>query len=532
MRIRTRLPALVASAIVFSAGSAQAGDFMDTRLTWTFGDDDVLHSTGVAFPLSPNASIGDRPQYRMFFDNLNSRFSGRENLTHLVMYKRMPGFIKNLDTEAAMVLRIDLAQLSSNSGNLNTAFYDSGSYLRLFYATRRGNPEAGTADEGFDLTLFPLDTDRFRLGYLYDISWGGTNAYINQSVFPRIRGGAPGAKLQFQGNRFYVYGGFKTASIVQVEQVIMPGEETTNEADNVKIAQTNYGFLGGAGVDITDFLRIDLGAGYFQQGKQDLPDVLGERVYTYGGAGRLVIHHKMPVPKSVDFSLYRNDPNNPLVLFRPEQYDPGEFSWAITLEGDRLYQNLRDFNAPGTMSLQAAQAAAAQAVIKAGYLRASVTGIFRDLPFVVRNQPSFIPFQTLPEDAKTDSEIFFAAAADYYIPSLRLTPGLGGGVKFPSTFKSDQTDIGGGSISRTMVVREQGNISILPVGADAKPIVQARVSLKWDISDIMSAVVWGQLVHDNNATFVSTDESDGTITLRKFIDPDFVGFGTSVQARF
>ena len=37
---------------------------------------------------------------------------------------------------------------------------------------------------------------------------------------------------------------------------------------------------------------------------------------------------------------------------------------------------------------------------------------FRDLPFVLRNQPSFIPFQTLPQDAKTRNELFFALAMD------------------------------------------------------------------------------------------------------------------------
>jgi hypothetical protein len=36
-------------------------------------------------------------------------------------------------------------------------------------------------------------------------------------------------------------------------------------------------------------------------------------------------------------------------------------------------------------------------------LRASAAGIFRDLPFVLRNQPSFIPFETLPKAASTCS---------------------------------------------------------------------------------------------------------------------------------
>src|ERR1700722_1393635 len=86
-------------------------NFMDTRLAWTFGTDDVLHPTGQLVPLSPAASIGDRPQYQMFFDNLNSRYNGRENLTHLVMYKTMPAFLPHLTTEAAAVWRFDLDAL-------------------------------------------------------------------------------------------------------------------------------------------------------------------------------------------------------------------------------------------------------------------------------------------------------------------------------------------------------------------------------------------------------------------------------------
>src|SRR4030095_10743656 len=92
-----------------------------------------IHATGQAQPLSPNVSIGDRKQYRLFFDNLNSRFGGRENLTHLALYKKMPGFLKNLDTEASLVLRFDIASLSRNVNNLNQAFYDAGSYIRAFY---------------------------------------------------------------------------------------------------------------------------------------------------------------------------------------------------------------------------------------------------------------------------------------------------------------------------------------------------------------------------------------------------------------
>ncbi|MEB2323842.1 MAG: hypothetical protein OZ921_15120 [Sorangiineae bacterium] len=501
---------------------------MDTRLTWTFGDDDFVHRTGDALPLSANASVGDRPQYRLFFDNLNSRFSGRENLTQLVLYNHLPGYLPRLDTEAALVLRVDLSQLASQSNNLNAAFEDAGTYIRLFYRT--AGSEA--SPEGLGVTFYPIDTDRFRLGYLYDISWGGTNARINQSIFPRLQGSAPGLKAQYDGKGWYVFAGFKTASIIEVQQRLVDDASGEGAAtDTVRLAETNYGFLGGAGVDLLENLRLDAGGGYFQQGRFEYADVMGKRVFTYGYSGRVVVHDGMPVPRSVDFMLYRNDPNANLQQFSAEEYTPGKLSWAVSLEGTELRQNLKDFDAAGKTAIQPARAAAAQANLKLGYLRATVSAIYRDLPFVLRNQPSFIPFETLPNDAKTEDEMFFAAAADYYIDSLRLTPGIGAGLQMPATFRSESVDAFGNDTSRTIVVRQQGDLAFLPAGYDRVPIVQARASVKWDISPMLAAVVWGQYRRDNNATRLELDPT-GTVLLRRFLGPDFIGAGISAQARF
>jgi hypothetical protein len=510
-----------------AAGTAPPGtnysNFMDTRLTWTFGDDDFLHKTGELVPLSPNFNIGDRPQYRMFFDNLNSRFSGRENLSHLVMYKKMPGFLPNVATEAALVLRFDMGALSSNANNLNSAFYDAGSYLRIFYKT-------GSSDkEGLSAVFFPLDTDRVRLGYLYDLSWGGTASYINQSIFPRIQGSSPGLKLQYDSEMFYAFLGFKTATIVQPQQVLNPGGES--EVETVRVGETNYGFLGGLGFDPMKNLRLDLGAGYFQQGKFDLEDVRGKSVFTYGTALRVVVHDNMPVPSSVDFKLYRNDPSAPQILFAPEKYKAGDVAWSVSGELDTLWQNLKNFDVPGETATQLAYGGAAQAVVKASYLRLSVTGIYRNLNFVVRNVPGFIPFETLPSNAKAEPELFGAASADYYIEAAHLTPGIGGGIQMPATFTSEFTD-GTIQASRTIIVRQQGDQSILPYNKDRTPIFQARASLRWDISTILGAVVWGQFVHDNNGTLVVRDPTEGTASLRTFQSANRLGVGMSLQARF
>jgi len=510
-----------------AAGMAPPGtnpsDFMDTRLTWTFGDDDFLHKTGELMPLSPNFSIGDRPQYRLFFDSLNSRFSGRENLTHLVMYKKMPGFIDKLTTEASLVLRVDLAALSANTGNLNSALYDAGSYLRVFYQTGKSEKE------GISAVFFPLDTDRFRLGYLYDISWGGTNASINQSIFPRIQGSSPGLKIQYDSQKMYAFVGFKTATIVQPQQVLNPGGD--NDVETVRVGETNFGFLGGIGVDPHEHFRFDLGAGFFQQGKFDLDDVRGKSIYTYGGSARVVVHDKMPVPQSVDFRLYRNDPTAPQILFSPESYKNGEVAWSVSAEADMVGQHLKDFDNPGAVKDQLAYAGALQGVLKASYLRISLSGIFRNLNFVQRNVPGFIPFETLPSNAKTDPELFGSLAADYYIESLHLTPGIGGGVQLPATFRSEFTE-GGVPASRTTVVRQQGDESILPYNKDRTPIYQARLSLRWDLSKILGAVLWGQFIRDNNGTLVVRDPTEGTASIRVFQSPNRLGAGLSLQARF
>jgi len=504
-------------------GAAEGRGFMDTRLTWTFGDDDFLHSTGQIVPLSPTFSVGERPQYRLFFDNLNSRFTGRENITHLVMYKKLPAFIDGLTTEAALVLRFDLGQLAANTGNLNSALYDTGSYLRLFYNT------SSKEKEGIGLTFFPLDTDRFRLGYLYDLSWGGTAASINQSIFPRLQGASPGAKIQYDHEKFYVFGGFKTATIIQPEQVLNPGGES--EVEVVRVGETNYGFLGGAGVDPTENVRFDIGGGFFQQGKFDLEDVRGKSVYTYGGSGRIVVHHNMPVPQSVDFLLYRNDPAKPLILFKPEKYDPTQFAWSVSAETAVLQQHLKDFDAAGATKDQTAMSGAIQGVLRAGYLRFSATGIYKNLNFVVRNVPGFIPFETLPASAKTDPELFGAIAADYHIASARLTPGIGGGLQMPATFRSEFSD-GGIPAQRVIVVRQQGDESILPYNKDRTPIMQARLAMRWDISDMFALVGWIQFVRDNNGTLVMRDPTEGTASLRVFQTPNRLGAAVAVQARF
>lgn len=490
-------------------------DFIDTRITWTFGDDDVLADTGQRVPVSPLPRIGDRQQYQLFFDALNSRFAGRENLTHLAMYARAPGFIPRVNTEAALVLRVDLSQLSTGSGNLNQAFYDAGTYLRVSYALSSQRPTDALA-----LTFFPFDTDRFRLGYLWDLSWGGND------IFPRRVGPSPGLKVSLDLGPLSLWAGFKTASIVVPLDVVT----SSRDIETVRVEETQYAGLGGVGLRLGDIGRFDLSGGWFAQGRFDFAGVRGQPVYIFGGSARVVFAQGLRTTQSLDMMLYRNDPTSPFVAFAPETYAPGRLQWSVSAEATAVAQNLADISNPGATTLQPGIAGAVQARVKYGYFGAGLTGLYRDAAFLLRNVPSFIPFQTFPSDAQVDPEYFVAGQLDYAFAAAHLVPSLIVGMQFPATFRSTVSE---GSLQslRTLVIRRAGNFSILPPGEGAVPILSARASLRWDLSTIMAGIAWVQYVADANATLLQVDGS-GTRQVRIFQSPNQLGFGITMQARF
>ena len=86
------LRALRAFALLFvsTAGLAHAGDFVDTRLNFTLTNENVLVKPGETIPSVPGWRFGSpNPLGMLFFDNYDTRYTGYENLTHLVVYKKM-----------------------------------------------------------------------------------------------------------------------------------------------------------------------------------------------------------------------------------------------------------------------------------------------------------------------------------------------------------------------------------------------------------------------------------------------------------
>lgn len=489
------------------ASSASAGDFMDTRITWTFGDEDLLHDAGEILPDTPKLGIGDRKGYELFMDNLNLRTTGRENQTHLVMYKKLPAFFPHLYTEAALVMQIDFTVMeSSNNPNSGDVLMDDGSYLKIGYTFDQNDDSSGLF-----FTFFPFDTERFRLGYLWDISWGGGGLFTSKKAGP-----APGAKFELKTEKLNLYTGFKTA---RVSQTVKLGDAETEE---ITVQETNYGFLGGGGIEIGEYLRFDAGGGFFQQGTFNFEGLIGTKVYTFGASARLTLYKGLDVPMSIDYMLYRNDPSVNVIEWGKEKYEPGKFSYSLALEGTALWQHLSNPDVYAGTELQPAYAASLQFQFKYGYFRGLFTGLYRNLEFILHNVPSLTPFVAISDGAEKTSEKFFAASFDYHFPALHLTPAITAGVQFPATYSSPGSNV-------VQVIRNEDRRDRLPEGFDMKPIYGLRFGLQLDLSDILSLFTNIQYVHDENLTRLKIDESGQK---RVFSSSEQLGFYFVTRAKF
>jgi hypothetical protein len=237
----------------------------------------------------------------------------------------------------------------------------------------------------------------------------------------------------------------------------------------------------------------------------------------------------MSVGSSIDFQLYKNDPNHPFQAFRPVEYTPGEAGYLISAEGAYILQHLADVDQANETTLEPAMAGALQGRLQYDYWRFELTGLYRDLSYILKNVPSFVPFLSIPDAATVNPELFVAAAADYHFPKPHLTIGVSGGIQFPATFSTLVTT-GSAEASNTLVVRKEGFFSILPPGLEAVPIVGARLHARMDVSEMLYALLWVQFVHDQNATRLVVNEAEGT--RRVFQRADQLGFGVSMAARF
>jgi hypothetical protein len=477
--------------------------FMDTRVTFVFADDNVLAGPKDRSPQAGLSRVDDE----MFFENLESEKRGQETETQLVLYKRMPSYFHRLDAEAALVIELE-NWVNEATWENETRIGDDGSYLKLNLYTVRDDFDG----DNVNLTLFPLDSQRFLLGYTYDITWGG------ERIFPNNTGQVPGARLKYdfnvgQTHEGYAFFGAKTARLLNPE---------------INEQQTYYGLLGGFGIGLTDWLNWELGGGYFQRGafppQGAGTSIGGKTAEAFGGSTRATLHQGMPVGHSVDFRLYKNSPDGATLITEQQQYDDG-VAWTTAVEFTCVAQTLLDFDDADTSVIQPAMAAAANGRLRWGNARFHADFIYRDLSYVVFNIPGIFPYRALPDDVNVTPEWFVAGGIDYFFETPHLTPGVIFGYKQPATYES-------GGV--TTVIRDAFDRETLPLGENHYDILAAKATLKWDVAPFF--VVLGELrytLDQNRTKYVKADDETGR--QRVFEDTSVtnrLGFSVLAQAKW
>ena len=508
--LRIALGVLVLGALLPSR-PAFAGDFVDTRINFTLTDENMLVKPGETNPNVPGFRISRPNSYGiLFFENYDTRFTGYENLTHLVLYKKVER--GRFVGEASLALRL----LEFSDVNISTI--DDSSYIKvaIYFDKER------KSSDNISLTAFPMSADRLRLGYSYRLSWGGSpiffkyNPDLPASATPPVNSNpAPGARLQYTNDYMSAWVGFKTSVLL-------------NKNPLVSDLQAIYGVLGGISVEaIRDHLRLELNGGWFDRGNNpnfyptqsvgpgctagtpgckfaDYP------VQTFGASFQISLWNRLPPSLSLDYQLYRNDPTTSQRYFAKPIYMPG-FAWLIQSEATYTGTTLQDFDKAGSTTYQNAYAADINVRAQYNFARFKLDASVRSLEFILLNQPSLVPYTSFPKNSGVSPDIFFDVGFDYHFPKIGMTVGPTFGVDLPANITPPEAlpslcGNTGGTLCRpaTIVVRGEGDYSILPItdskGAkvSALPVVGVKLVIREDFLEYFGAILDINYSHDPN----------------------------------
>jgi hypothetical protein len=526
----SRSKSLLVAALFCTPLHAYAdGNFADTRVSFTVGDDNFLAGTldNGLIP-SPGLGIGDRPGFQLNLERIDRGQTGRETQTDLALYKKMPGYIPGVMTEAGLIVRLQQSVVTGSNSN-SPFLFDDGSFIRIAY-TPGG---VYSPDENYEAICFPASSERVRLGYNFNMSWGGGQ------MFPFIRTGqarAPGCKLQVNSRKGYAFVAAKT-QLVLVRLNEAQNENGPNGDQTQNARETQYGVLGGAGYDLTPEIRLEAQGGFFQQGFQELTGVEGAPIFTSGASFQASYHVGMDTKNTAMGRLFRNDPDAPPAFQTAEKYKPGSLSYLLAAEGSILYQALADPDNFGNTKLQPAIGGDINLIVRRNYDRLWLDLGYQSLEFLTRNVPGFFPFEANPKSLQAAPLFYVNARADRHFPNRKLTPGIIAGLTVPAHVTSVVTNAEQGlpPVERTVVVREQflaDNsqqlfFDPLPVNQRALPIVSLKGSLRWDVSQHVAATVELSYQFDQNRTVFDSDVADFV-----FVGSSIFGGLFNLTARF
>lgn len=483
--------------------AAHAGDFMDVWVTTAFEDDNLLAGPDA---LSPGSNFVTRGN-STFFENYESRFTDDISQSWLVLYKQTDGFKPNWFAESALVLRFVTAVDPNDSDPLVKA-YDDGTYVRVGYKF------GGVDDHNLSLTGYAIDANRFRLGYSYDLTWGGRNIY---AFDPQA---APGVRLQYQKGQFYAFAGGKTAVGDYKDPVTAEPQE-----------EAYFGGLAGVGGQIGQFVRLEGGVGNFQQGQ--LTNALSTTSPVYlapinavGGAAQIAFRTNPDLAwiASNELRLYRNAPDYVKDSYIHHRELDG-VGLLVQAEVNVLAHNLIDFEEVDSTTVERAFAGDVQGLLAIGTTEIAADFVYKDLPYIVFNVPGLTSGYAIPESYETTPQMYVRGRVAHYFPEARLTPSLGVGWMQAATY-------GNADQGYYVQANERDKYNV-PDGQAPTALLSSVAGMQWDITP--STVAVGEVLYtlnNNLSEFVETDDLQGKNVLAPSNERNRLGFNLMVRARF
>jgi hypothetical protein len=484
------------------SSSALASDFMDVWVSSAFEDDNVLAGPE-AFSPAPNFVLRGN---QTFFEQYESRASKDISQSDLVVYRRDDGFFENWWTEAAFVLRM-VPFLNPDRTNPGVAITDDGSYVRIV----RNLPGK---KHYLSFTGFAVDASRWRLGYSFDLSWGARNIHAFRT------GAAPGARIQWEKGGNYAFFGAKTA----VGDYVDPDTRRVNN-------QAYYGLLAGAGIEIKEKLRVEAGAGSFEQGQilnvsDTTSPLYGEIIQAAGVSGQVAYRTNADLPfiQSADLRLYRNTPEYMRDTYISHRKLEG-FGMIVQAEINALSHNLLSPTNEEETVIERALAGDVQAILVHNTTNVQVDLVYKDLSYILFNVPGLTSGVATPVDLETTPQLYGRASVYHYIEDAHFTPYIGGGLMQPATY----TTADGTFVQYTERDKEQ-----VPEGQEAAAILSTVGGFQVDVSK--STIFIGEVLYsvDNNQSeFIQTaDNPEGVRVAAPQNERQRLGFNLIVRARF
>lgn len=445
-----------------------------TQLTCLLGTGE-LGSSDDSAPLNSDESWD--------FARMSSRRTGHENVLRLASSLARAGYLPGVSTEARLSLDMALDAL----GGEGPALRDASSYLAIAWHS-----------EGLRLGLraYPFDSDLWRLGSLHALDWGGTDAARGESSFVEQKGGAPGARLELTWSRASLFSGVKWA---------------WSSASPLGAAERLWGFLSGGSFELSSSWRAELGFGYFERASS----------FVEGASLRVVWHRGVAEPELAPEPFRPPTLRDEARLLEAEAA-PGA---ALALEGATLLQRVPHVDPPGASELALAPAAALYGSLRGRISAAHGALTWRSAAFVLRHTAGFFPGQTLPASALTLPELAAWVGGSATLLPAHLVPSLEVGCSMPAAFETASSLPG---VVQSFVVRDDGKITALPLGAARLPIFAGRVGVRFQAS---SALGLGAFVtYERDANRSTLKPSPGPA--RVFAQPDRLQATAAAWARF